>query len=114
MPFPKHGITNCEACHVAGTNNVPSQSKSLPGLLSASDVLKGKDRTIGDVPAYVTGPATRACGGCHRAELIKHDNANGLALFNLHTTKYGYMVEAGEKPVDTLNSVFDQIMALFK
>jgi OmcA/MtrC family decaheme c-type cytochrome len=114
MPFPKHGITNCEACHVAGTNNVPSQSKSLPGLLSASDVLKGKDRTIGDVPAYVTGPATRACGGCHRAELLKDDNAQGLALFNLHTAKYGYMVEAGEKPVDTLNGVFDQIMALFK
>jgi OmcA/MtrC family decaheme c-type cytochrome len=114
MPFPKHGITNCEACHVAGTNNVPSQSKSMPGLLSASDVLKGKDRTIGDVPAYVTGPATRACGGCHRAELIKDDNAQGLALFNLHTAQYGYMVEAGEQPLDTLNSVFDQIMALFK
>ena len=54
MPFPKHGITNCEACHVSGTNNVPTQSKSLPGLLSASDVLKGKDRTIADVPSYVT------------------------------------------------------------
>ena len=42
IPFPKHGITNCEACHVAGTNNVPNQSKSLPGLLSASDVLTGQ------------------------------------------------------------------------
>jgi len=114
MPFPKHGITNCEACHVAGTNNVPSQSKSLPGLLSASDVLKGKDRTIGDVPSYVTGPATRACGGCHRAVLINEDNAKGLTLFNQHTAQYGYMVEAGDKPIDTLNSVFDQIMGLFK
>jgi OmcA/MtrC family decaheme c-type cytochrome len=114
MPFPKHGITNCEACHVAGANNVPNQSKSLPGLLSASDVLQGKDRTIDDIPSYVTGPATRACGGCHRAELIKEDNANGLALFNRHTAQYGYMIEAGEKPLDTLNSVFDQIMALFK
>jgi hypothetical protein len=114
MPFPKHGITNCEACHVAGTNNVPSQSKSLPGLLSASDVVKSMDRTIADVPSYVTGPATRACGGCHRAELIKEDNATGLALFNQHTTQYGYMIEAGEKPLDTLQGVFDQIMALFK
>ncbi|HEU0296753.1 MAG TPA: hypothetical protein VFR47_28710 [Anaerolineales bacterium] len=114
MPFPKHGITNCEACHVAGTNNVPNQSKSLPGLLSASDVVKSMDRTIADVPSYVTGPATRACGGCHRAELIKEDNATGLALFNQHTTQYGYMIEAGEKPLDTLQGVFDQIMALFK
>jgi len=114
MPFPKHGITNCEACHVAGTNHVPDQSKSLPGLLSASDVVKGKDRTIEDVPSYVVGPATRACGGCHRAALINEDNANGLALFMRHTAQYGYMIEAGEKPVDTLMSVFDQIMALFK
>ena len=28
--------------------------------------------------------------------------------------QYGYMVEAGEKPVDTLTSVVEQIMALFK
>jgi OmcA/MtrC family decaheme c-type cytochrome len=112
MPFPKHGITNCEACHVAGTNNVPSQSESMPGLLSASDVVA--DRTIADVPAYVTGPATRACGGCHRAVLINEDNAGGLTLFNQHTAQYGYMIEAGEKPTDTLTTVFDQIMALFK
>ena len=114
MPFPKHGITNCEACHVAGTNNVPNQGKSLPGLLSPSDVVQSKDRTIADVPAFVTGPATRACGGCHRAELVKEDNANGLALFNQHTAQYGYMVEVSEEPLDTLQGVFDQIMALFK
>jgi OmcA/MtrC family decaheme c-type cytochrome len=114
MPFPKHGITNCEACHVSGTNNVPNQGKSMPGLLSASDVLQGKDRTIADVPSYVTGPAARACGGCHRAVLLNEDNANGLALFNQHTAQYGYMIEAGEKPSDTLQSVFDQIMELFK
>ena len=114
MPFPKHGITNCEACHVSGTNNVPNQGKSMPGLLSASDVLQGKDRTIDDVPSYVTGPATRACGGCHRAVLLNEDNANGLALFNGHTAQYGYMVEAGEDASGTLSSVIDQIMSLFK
>jgi hypothetical protein len=26
LPYPKHGITNCEACHVAGAYDVPSQS----------------------------------------------------------------------------------------
>jgi hypothetical protein len=73
-----------------------------------------KDRTIADVPSFVTGPATRACGGCHRAELLKTDNAAGLTLFNQHTAQYGYMVEAGDTPADTLQTVFDKIMALFK
>ncbi len=93
---------------------MPDQSKSLPGLLSASDSVKGWDRKIGDVPSYVTGPATRACGGCHRAELINEDSAGGLAVFNLHTTQGGYMVEAGEDANGTLNTVIDQIMAIFK
>ncbi|MCL5996262.1 MAG: hypothetical protein M1546_09425, partial [Chloroflexi bacterium] len=41
FPFPTHGITDCESCHLKGTFNVPDQSKSLPGLLSASDPIKG-------------------------------------------------------------------------
>jgi OmcA/MtrC family decaheme c-type cytochrome len=115
LPFPKHGITNCEACHNPGTYDVPSQSNTLPGILSASeDTLNGKTRSISGVPSYVTGPTSMACGSCHRATLINEDNAEGLALFNRHITQYGYMVEAGEKPVDTLNSVWDQIMPLFK
>ena len=36
--FPNFTIRNCEACHVAGTFNVPDQSKSMPGVLSASGV----------------------------------------------------------------------------
>jgi len=112
FPYPKHGVTDCESCHVAGAYNTPDQSKSLPGLLSASDAVEG--RNIGDVPSYVTGPATRACGGCHRAELINEDSAGGLAVLNLHMTQGGYMVEAGEDADGTLNTVIDQIMAIFK
>ncbi len=94
FPYPAHGITNCESCHVKGTNEVPDQSKSLPGLLSASDSLKGWDRNIGDVPAYITGPASRACGGCHRARLINEDEAGELVSFNQHTKQGGYLIEA--------------------
>jgi len=112
FPYPKHGVTDCESCHVAGAYNTPDQYKSLPGLLSASAAVEG--RNIGDVPSYVTGPATRACGGCHRAELINEDSAGGLAVLNLHMTQGGYMVEAGEDAEGTLNLVIDQIMALFK
>ena len=87
-----------------GTNNVPDQSKSLPGLLSASATTQGRDRKIGDIPSYVTGPASRACGGCHRAALINEDTAGELQVFNHHTKQGGYMVEAGEDPATTLTN----------
>jgi hypothetical protein len=114
FPYPTHGSTNCESCHVAGTYNVPDQSKSLPGLLSASDSLTGRDRNIGDIPAMVTGPAERACGACHKAELINEDSAGGLAVLNLHLTQGGYMIEAGDDAGGTLNTVIEKVMALFK
>jgi len=114
FPYPTHGNTNCESCHVAGAYNVPDQAKSLPGLLSASDTLTGRDRNIGDVPSYVTGPATRACGGCHRAAAINEDSAGELSMLFRHWTDGGYMVEAGEDATGTLQSVIDQMMALFK
>jgi OmcA/MtrC family decaheme c-type cytochrome len=114
FPYPTHGSTNCESCHVAGAYNVPDQAKSMPGLLSASDVLTGRDRNIGDVPSYVTGPATRACGGCHRAAALNEDSAGELAMLFRHWTDGGYMVEAGEDASGTLQSVIDEIMALFK
>jgi OmcA/MtrC family decaheme c-type cytochrome len=114
FPYPTHGITHCESCHVADTNNVPDQSESLPGLLSASDSINGRDRNIGDVPVYVTGPASRACGGCHRAELINEDEAGELLSFNQHTKQGGYLIEGGEDASSTLHTVIDEIMALFK
>jgi len=115
FPYPMHGITDCDSCHTEGTNNVPDQSKSLPGLQSASDSpLNGWDRSIGEVPAYVTGPASRACGGCHRAELINEDAAGGLMVFNQHVKQGGYLVEGGEDEDSTLATVIDEIMATFK
>ena len=111
FPYPTHGITDCESCHNPGEYNVPDQLASLPGLLSASDEVEG--RAIGNVPEYVTGPAARACGSCHGAELINEDAASELLLLNLHTKQGGYLVEAGEDDVGTLMSVIDEIMAFF-
>jgi hypothetical protein len=111
FPYPTHG-PNCESCHVEGMYNVPDQSKSMPGLLSASDSVEG--RNIGDVPSYVTGPASRACGGCHRAEIINEDAAGELVAFNQHAKQGGYLVEAGEDASATLQGVIDEIMAIFK
>ncbi len=114
FPYPTHANTNCESCHFPGTYEVPDQGKSLPGLLSASDDNETLDRDIESVPSYVTGPATRACGGCHRAELIKEDSAGGFAMLKEHMDMGGYFVEAGEAPLETLQSVFDEVMPLFK
>lgn len=114
FPYPTHGTTDCESCHVAGSYNVPDQSASLPGLLSASDSIDSWDRNIGDVPVYVTGPASRACGGCHRAELINEDAAGDLVSFNQHTKQGGYLIEGGEDADNVLLGVIDDIMALFK
>ena len=114
MPYPTHAETNCESCHVEGAYNVPDQTKSLPGALSGSDSVEGWDRNIGDVPLYITGPAARACGGCHRAELINEDDASGLASFNQHTKQGGYLIEGGDDYTVILGKVIDAIMAIFK
>jgi hypothetical protein len=114
FPFPTHANTNCEACHVQGKYNVPDQSKSLPGILSATDVLSGTERSITDMPSYVTGPASRACGGCHRAVLLNEDRANDFVSFMQHTEQGGYLIEAGEDPISTLKAVTEEIEALFK
>jgi OmcA/MtrC family decaheme c-type cytochrome len=144
--FPTFTITNCEGCHVTagaangagGTfpvvYNVPDQSKSMPGLLSGSDlVLTWYDivgeaaventagRNIGTVPTYVTGVASRACGGCHRADLINADLAGDLAAWNAHTEAFGTLADATNDPetpdVDETNGilygVIDKIMGLF-
>jgi OmcA/MtrC family decaheme c-type cytochrome len=137
--FPNFTIRNCEACHVtAGDNNgaggtfpvtynVPDQAKSMPSLLSASDtVLTWYDivdglavenpagRNIGSVPSYVTGAASRACGGCHRARLIRDDAAGDLAAWNAHTEAFGTLLENSEPDDAILYGVIDKIMGLFE
>jgi hypothetical protein len=114
FPYPTHGATDCESCHYEGAYNVPDQTKSLPGLISASHYpLEGWDRDIGEVPEYATGPASKACGGCHRAVLINEDAAGELIPFNEHTKQGGYLIEAGDDDVATLLQVIDEMMALF-
>ncbi len=62
----------------------------------------------------MTGPASKACGGCHRAALINEDNAGGLAVLNQHFAQGGYLIEGGKKPADTLNKAINEMMAIFK
>jgi OmcA/MtrC family decaheme c-type cytochrome len=125
--FPNFTITNCEACHNPGTYNVPEQSESMPGVLSVSDdpatwyamvgglaVEDTAGRNIsGSVPEFVTGPASRACGACHRAHEINEDRVGDLAAFNAHTEAGGTFVENDAEDT-VLYGVIDKIMSLFE
>ncbi len=99
------GPLNCESCHNAGKYNPPDQARSLPGLISAGATLKaGSFRNIGPVPAQITGPAERACGGCHRAAFINEDNASALSVFYAHTTVNGTSVtDTTQASLDAVN-----------
>jgi OmcA/MtrC family decaheme c-type cytochrome len=88
--YPKFTTLDCESCHNPGTYDVPDVKKSLPGVLSASSTITGKTRAINGIPSVVTGPAARACGACHRSEMIKEDDATKLLWFNEHTGTWGY------------------------
>jgi hypothetical protein len=66
----------------------------------------------GSIPEYVTGPASRSCGGCHRAMLIKADDAGGLAAFNEHTKSGGTYVVNEYTPVEGEDAVEDEVLFL--
>jgi OmcA/MtrC family decaheme c-type cytochrome len=113
--FPTFGIENCRACHNAGKFNVPNQGLSLPGVLSNTDF--GTIRNINAIDNDVaTGPATRACGACHRAEAIIANAGLGdpikLANINSHMTTFGYMIPvnttSGPFILDIINQIFSK------
>ena len=110
--FPTFGIEDCRACHNASKFNVPDQGKSLPGVLSNTDF--GTVRNIAAIGNdVITGPATRACGACHRAEAIIANAGLGdpvkLANVNSHMTTFGYMLPA---PPATILDVINQVFAI--
>lgn len=107
--FPRFGILNCESCHKSGMYNVPNQAKSMPGVLSGTDAVAG--RNVGAIPAYVTGPAVRACGGCHRAQEINADDSGSLAILNQHFKTFGYLIENAD---GVWQAVVTKIMTIFK
>jgi hypothetical protein len=91
---------------------VPDQGKSLPGVLSDTDF--GTIRNIGAIDNLITGPATRACGACHRAEAIIANAGFGdpikLANINGHMATFGYLLET---PPATILEVITDIFSRF-
>jgi OmcA/MtrC family decaheme c-type cytochrome len=84
------GPLNCESCHVSGTYDVPDQKKSLPGILSKSSNFMGNPvRPIPAQASVTVGPASRACGGCHRAQAINEGDGAKLAAFYGHMSDFG-------------------------
>jgi OmcA/MtrC family decaheme c-type cytochrome len=109
--FPRFTIQNCESCHVAAMYSVPDQSKSMPGVLSGSDAVAG--RNIGAIPAAVTGPAVRACGGCHRAQVINADDAGKLQVLISHWQTNGMYIYVTETAAVLWAAVVEKIMGFF-
>jgi hypothetical protein len=66
------------------------------------------------VPSYVTGPGSRACGSCHRAEMINQDDAGMLAAFDGHTDTNGYMLDASATNNTVWADAVTKIMSIFK
>jgi OmcA/MtrC family decaheme c-type cytochrome len=124
--FPNITIRNCEACHLEGTYNVPDQTQSMPGVQAKSDyvatwyemvdglaVENAEGRNIGFVPEFATGPASRACGACHRSRMINDDLAGDLASLNAHTAAGGTLEE--NDPDDfVVYGIIDKLMSLFE
>lgn len=129
----------------AATYNVPDQSKSLPSLHRGSDDLETagtstpmatwyelvdavnfpvtiaeerplSDRNVGNIKSFVAGPASRSCGGCHRAEFINEDDAGGLASWNAHTEAFGTyaVIEDNGDENKILFGIIDKIMTMFE
>jgi OmcA/MtrC family decaheme c-type cytochrome len=114
--FPDFATINCERCHtetravdngMRGTFDIPYQSFSMPGFLSATDESPG----ISSTPEVIVGPAARACGGCHRAAFINEGDNDGYVTFNEHTKLFGYRVEGDD---DLLYAIISYIMGLFQ
>lgn len=111
--FPRFGILDCESCHNPGKFDVPNQAKSMPGVLSGTDTVAG--RNIGAIPPSVTGPAVRACGACHRAQVINDDDSAGLATLVQHFKTFGYVIDTTSADSRTLwEATVAKVMALFK
>ncbi len=110
--FPRFGAENCESCHNTGRYNVPNQSKSMPGVLSGSDQVPG--RNIGDISDAVTGPAVRACGACHRAQALNADDEPQLESLIQHFKTFGYYIEVAHDGYRALwEAVVAKIMGIF-
>jgi OmcA/MtrC family decaheme c-type cytochrome len=113
--FPRFTIKDCEACHVSNTGiyaagrrayDVPDQHKSMPGVLSGSDVVEGRE--VGDISPSVTGPTVRACGACHRAQALAADDAGELATQRSHWQSFGTYIEAA---ADVLRATWEAVVA---
>jgi OmcA/MtrC family decaheme c-type cytochrome len=83
---------------------------NIPSTIAKQDPA---GRNIGTVASYVTGPASRACGGCHRGRLINDDAAGALGSFNSHTQVNGTYVP-NDPDDEVLFGVIDKIMSMFE
>ena len=96
--FPTFTTEDCEACHKPGTYNVPDQTEWIGSVIGGPE---------GNV---TVGPASRACGSCHRAQDIKESATGALDSLNQHTKQFGYRVPTADAPyTDVINAIESQL-----
>lgn len=107
--FPMFTPLNCEACHVAGTYNVPDQTKKLGAVIDGGDTTVATDNVT-------VGPGSTACGSCHRALNIRENggaSANSVAVnasLNAHTQTMGYRISSSAATfVQTITNIFTKL-----
>jgi OmcA/MtrC family decaheme c-type cytochrome len=83
---------------------------NIPGDIAMEDPA---GRTLGNRVEMVTGPASRACGACHRSRFINQDQGGALASFDAHTQAFGTYVPNDEED-EVLYGVIDKIMSIFE
>jgi len=104
-------ITTTQSCSVdADCPGVETCEGNIPSSIAIDNPA---GRNIGTVASYVTGPASRACGGCHRGRLINDDAAADLASWNAHTQVNGTYVP-NDSDDEVLFGVIDKIMWSFE
>ena len=103
--------TNTQVCTI--TDDCPAGETCVGNIPSSIAMEDPAGRNIGTVASYVTGPASRACGGCHRGRLINDDAAGDLGSFNAHTQVNGTYVP-NDPDDEVLYGVIDKIMSMFE
>jgi OmcA/MtrC family decaheme c-type cytochrome len=84
---------------------------NIPGSIAMEDPA---GRNLGSRVEMVTGPASRACGSCHRSRFINQDQGGALASFDAHTQSFGTYVPNDPTDDSVLYDVIDKIMSIFE
>jgi hypothetical protein len=111
VPSGTCSTTTTQSC--GSTADCPDGETCVRNIPSSIAMEDPAGRTLGSRVEVVTGPASRACGACHRSRFINQDEGGALASFDAHTQTNGTYVPNDEDD-EVLYGVIDKIMSIFE